>query len=195
MRGVDAVGRRFGYEVGHAHQVAILAEKIFDALSAPESLTPHHRTLMTAAALLHDVGYHIASESHHKHSLYLIKNSELTGFSEPERAVIANIARYHRGPLPKDRHPDYAALNAADAQLVCRLGGILRLANAFDRSHENRVSELVCEIEKGAIAIELLSEFECENELRDAERKKDLFEMAFQRRVTLTIRRGKAKRA
>lgn len=195
MRGVDAVGRRFGYEAGHAHQVAILAEKIFDALSAPENLRPHHRTLMTAAALLHDVGYHIASESHHKHSLYLIKNSELTGFSEPERAVIANIARYHRGPLPKDRHPDYAALNAADAQLVGRLGGIVRLANALDRSHENRVSDLVCEIEKSAIAIEIHSEFECENELRDADRKKDLFEMAFQRRVTLSLRRSKAKRA
>jgi len=60
------------------------------------------RTLMSAAALLHDVGYHIAHESHHKHSLYLIENSELTGFSEAERAVIANIARYHRGSPPKD---------------------------------------------------------------------------------------------
>lgn len=195
MRGVDAVGRRFGYEVGHAHQVAILAEKIFDALSITENLTPHHRTLMTAAALLHDVGYHIASDSHHKHSLYLIKNSELTGFSEPERAVIANIARYHRGPLPKNRHPDFAALNAADGQIVCRLGGIVRLANALDRSHESRISDLNCEIDKNAVTLELHSEDECENELRDAGRKKDLFEQAFQLSVNLTLRRTKAKRA
>ena len=195
MRGVDAVGRRFGYEIPHAYQVARLAEKIFDAISTTENLLPHHRTLMTAGALLHDVGYHIASDNHHKHSLYLIKNSELTGFSEPERAVIANIARYHRGPLPKNRHPDFALLNAADSELVCRLGGIVRLANSFDRSHENRVSDLVCELNGRSINIELVSEFDCENELFDAERKKDFFEQAFQRNVILNLKRIKAKSA
>lgn len=195
MRGVDAVGRRFGYEVAHAHQVARLAEKIFDALSAAENLTPHHRTLMTAAALLHDVGYHIASDSHHKHSLYLIRNSELTGFSEQERAVIANIARYHRGPLPKRRHPDFAALNTADSELVCRLGGIVRLANSLDRGHENKVSDLVCEFDGNGLSLELHSDFDCETELLDAERKKDMFEQAFQQRVSLTVKRTKAKSA
>lgn len=195
MRGVDAVGRRFGYEVAHAHQVARLAEKIFDAVSPAENLTPHHRTLMTAAALLHDVGYHIASDSHHKHSLYLIRNSELTGFSEQERAVIANIARYHRGPLPKPRHPDFAALNAADSELVCRLGGIVRLANSLDRGHENKVSNLICEYDGNGLSLELHSDFDCETELLDAERKKDLFEQAFQRKVGLRVKHTKAKSA
>ena len=196
MRGVDAVGRRFGYEVAHAHQVARLAEKIFEALSATEkNLTPHHRTLMTAAALLHDIGYHIASDSHHKHSLYLIRNSELTGFSEQERAVIANIARYHRGPLPKDRHPEFAALNAADREVVSRLGGIVRLANSLDRSHENKVSDLICASDGNGLTVELQSESACENELRDAEMRRDLFEQAFQQRVTLSLKRTKARRA
>jgi exopolyphosphatase/guanosine-5'-triphosphate,3'-diphosphate pyrophosphatase len=195
MRGVDAVGRRFGYEVAHAHQVAGLAEKIFDAVASFENLTPHHRTLMSAAALLHDVGYHIASDSHHKHSLYLIRNSELTGFSEQERAVIANIARYHRGPLPKRRHADYAALNAADSELVCRLGGIVRLANSLDRGHENKVSELICELGEGGLSLELHSDSDCETELLDAERKKDLFEQAFQRKVSLSLKPTKAKHA
>ena len=44
LRGVDAVGRRFEYEVGHAHQVARLAGKIFDFLMPVEPLTEHHRT-------------------------------------------------------------------------------------------------------------------------------------------------------
>jgi exopolyphosphatase/guanosine-5'-triphosphate,3'-diphosphate pyrophosphatase len=195
LRGVDAVGRRFGYEVGHAHQVARLSERIFDALAGFEGLTRHHRTLMTAAALLHDVGYHIASDSHHKHSLYLIRNSELTGFSEGERLVIANIARYHRGPLPKNRHPDYAALNTADRDLVCRLGGIVRLANALDRSHENRVDDLTCELHGRLVTLELHSESDCEKELLDADRKKDLFEQAFQRNVSVDVKRAKAKSA
>lgn len=195
MRAVNAVGLRFGYEVAHAHQVARLAEIIFDALAESENLSRHHRTLMTAGALLHDVGYHIASDSHHKHSLYLIKNSELTGFSEPERAVIANIARYHRGPLPKDRHQDFGVLNTADREVVCRLGGIVRLANALDRSHESRVASLTCHVDDRTLHLELRSPFDCENELLDAERKKDLFEQAFNLQVSLSVKRAKAQRA
>ena len=168
LRGVDAVGRRFAYEVGHAHQVARLAEKVFALLLPTETLTRHHRTLMLAAALLHDIGYHIAHESHHKHALYLIANSELTGFSEPERAVIANIARYHRGQLPKSRHPEFAALNTADKETVNRFGGIVRLADAFDRSHDNRVYDLTGQLEEGALSLQLHSMLDCENELLEA---------------------------
>lgn len=194
IRGVDAVGRRFEYEVGHAHQVARLAAKIFDFLTPVEPLNRHHRTLLLAGALLHDVGYHIANESHHKHSRYLIANSELTGFSESERAVIANIARYHRGPLPKNSHPEFEALNAADRETVCRLGGIVRLADALDRSHDSRVYDLECHI-NGTVNLELLSTKDCENELLEAERKKDLFEQAFRRTLNLSIKRIKAKMA
>lgn len=194
LRGVDAVGRRFGYEVSHAHQVARLAAKIFDFLAPTETLTRHHRTLLLAGALLHDVGYHIANDSHHKHSLYLIANSELTGFSESERAVIANIARYHRGPLPKNRHPEFAALNTADREIVCRLGGIVRLADALDRSHDSRVHDVHCYI-NGAVNFQLHSTLDCENELLEAERKKDLFEQAFERSLNLSVRRAKARRA
>ncbi len=196
LRGVHAVGRRFGYEEAHAHQVAVLAEKIFESVAPAEELSRHHRTLLLAAALLHDVGYHIAHESHHKHSLYLIANSELTGFSEAERAVIANIARYHRGPLPKDRHPEYAALNLADRETVCQLGGIVRLADALDRSHDSRVNDLRCDIDDaGNVHIQLRSDLDCENELLEAERKSDLFEQAFERTLSFSARRTKSKPA
>jgi len=195
LRGVHAVGRRFGYEEAHSHQVARLAEIIFDSLAASENLTRHERTLMSAAALLHDVGYHIAHESHHKHSLYLIENSELTGFSEAERAVIANIARYHRGSPPKERHLEYAALNKPDRETVCRLGAIVRVADALDRSHESRVADLRCIREGDLLQIQIRSELDCENELREANLKKEMLEEAFQFTVSLSVRSTKAKRA
>ena len=195
LRGVHAVGRRFGYEEAHAHQVARLAEAIFDSLAATENFTRHQRTLMSAAALLHDVGYHIAHESHHKHSLYLIENSELTGFSEAERAVIANVARYHRGSPPKERHPEYAALNAPDRETVCRLGAIVRLADALDRSHDGRVGELRCTRNGDVMQIQIRSSLDCENELREADLKKEMFEAAFQCAVNFSVRNTKAKRA
>lgn len=195
LRGVYAVGRRFGYEEAHSLQVARLAEKIFDALAPRENLTRHQRTLLSAAALLHDIGYHIAHQAHHKHALYLIKNSELTGFSEGERAVIANIARYHRGSSPKQRHFDFAALNKADQESVLKLGAILRLADALDRSHEARVHDLDCEVQEGVVIINLRTGTNCEKELSEAERKLAFFEQAFKCTLNLTARRARAQRA
>ncbi|MBV9957617.1 MAG: Ppx/GppA family phosphatase [Acidobacteria bacterium] len=194
LRGVHAVGRRFGYEEAHAQQVSRLAESIFDQLSESCGLTRHERTLLSAAALLHDVGYHIAHESHHKHALYLIKNSELTGFSEAEREVIANIARYHRGSLPKERHTDFAGLNQTDQETVSRLAAILRLADALDRSHDNRVRDLHCARDGQAARISLQAVADCEREIAAAEQKSDLFEKAFNCKLSFS-RSGFAKKA
>jgi len=186
LRGVHAVGRRFGYEEAHALQVAHLAEKIFDALAADHGLTRHDRVLLSAAALLHDTGYHIAHESHHKHALYLIKHSELTGFSEAEREVIANAARYHRGATPKERHPDYAALNQQDRQTVCRLAAILRVADALDRSHDSRVGDLAVTRDGAVTHVRLHAADDCDREIFAAEQKRDLFEQVFDCRLEVT---------
>jgi exopolyphosphatase/guanosine-5'-triphosphate,3'-diphosphate pyrophosphatase len=197
LRGVHAVGRRFGYEEAHARQVAGLAERIFDQLAVndgPAVLTRHHRTLLSAASLLHDVGYHIAHESHHKHALYLIKNSELTGFSEAECDVIANVARYHRGPAPRERHPDYAALNEADRETVFALAAILRIADSLDRSHDSRVSDVRCVRDGRLVHIQLSSSANCDREIFAAEQKSEMFEQVFGCRVSFS-RRAALKRA
>ena len=185
LRGVHAVGKRFGYEEAHAHQVARLAERIFDTMASNYNLTRHQRLLLSAAALLHDVGYHIAHEAHHKHSYYLIEHSELTGFSEAERAVIANIARYHKGSGPKDRHPNFAALDQIDRDTVSKLAGILRLADALDRRHDGRVIDLSFRRVRDLLTVQVVSALECEDELAEAERRLDLFQAAFKCLVRL----------
>ncbi len=196
LRGVHAVGRRFGYEEQHAHQVARLAERIFDYLMRSDLavLNRHHRTLLSAAALLHDAGYHIAHDAHHKHSLYLIRNSELTGFSEAEREVIAIVARYHRGPEPKDRHEEFAALDETDRATVRSLAAILRIADALDRRHDSRVGDLRCFRNGRAVQIELQASANCEREISAAEQRCALFEELFDCRLMFN-RRAVAKRA
>lgn len=186
LLGVLAVGRRFGYEEAHALQVARLAERIFDAVAPGFELSRHHRTLLSAAALLHDAGYHIAHEEHHKHGLYLIKNSELTGFSEAERSVIANVARYHRGATPKERHADYAALGAQDKQTVSRLASILRLADALDRSHDSRVRDLQFARSDAGLRLNLVAALECDREISAAEQRRELFEQIFDCKLEIT---------
>ena len=188
LRGVYAVGRRFGYEEAHAQQVTRLAESIFDYLAESFGMTRHQRTVLSAAALLHDAGYHIAHESHHKHALYLIKNSELTGFSEAERNVIANVARYHRGALPKERHTDYASLNQTDRDTVWRLGAIVRVADALDRRYDGRVRDVRCVLDGQILHVQLRSRQSCDREIQAAEQKSDMFEQAFGCKVNFSSR-------
>ena len=188
LRGVYAVGRRFGYEEAHAQQVTRLAEMLFDSLAEAYEMTRHQRTLLSAAALLHDAGYHIAHESHHKHALYLIKHSELTGFSEAERNVIANIARYHRGAVPKERHTEYASLNQPDRESVWRLGAIVRIADALDRRYDGRVRDLRFTSDGQVVHLQLRSGQSCDREIQAAEQKADMFEQAFGCKLTFSSR-------
>jgi len=179
LRGVFAIGRRYGYEERHALQVSDLAEKIFDQIAPLYNLKRRWRTLLSAAALLHDVGYHISHESHHKHTFYLIKHSEITGFTEPEKLFIANIARYHRGSLPKESHSEFMKLSEKDRRTVAQLGAILRLADALDHGYENRIKDLKFKRTAQNMSLKLISNEDCAAELKAVEQKKDLFEAAF----------------
>ncbi|REJ75368.1 MAG: Ppx/GppA family phosphatase [Acidobacteria bacterium] len=194
LRDVFAVGRRFGYEEQHALQVASIAERIFDGLSAHFKLARRERTLLSAAALLHDVGYHISHESHHKHSLYLIKNSEMTGFSESEKLLIANIARYHRKSLPSRSHPDYAVLRKPEKALVRRLSSILRLADGLDRSYKRKVREIRIEADRDVVTLTLVGERDLSNEVYATKLKKEAFEREFKCHLNVVQERSAPKK-
>ena len=181
-RGVHAVGGASATR-GHAHRWPF-AEKI---LGPPRPARGHepNRTLISAAPPLHESATN-AHESHHKHTLYLIKNSELTGFSEAERGVIANVARYHRGSPPKDRHADFAALKPADRETARRLAAILRLADALDRNHDGRVRDIKFKHDGHQARLSLRAEEDCERELEAVERRRDIFEQVFDCELTVT---------
>ncbi len=170
-------------EEPHALHVATLALSLFDALSVPFSLKKSDRKLLEAAALLHDVGYFIAYSSHHKHSYHLIRHAELFGFTPPEREMIAQIARYHRKSLPKRKHEAFQALHEDDRQRVCRLGGILRLADGLDRRRSATVQSVSCTLGDDKVTICVNGTEDVSLELFGAEAKKELFEKAFGVRV------------
>src|SRR5262249_15226640 len=99
------------------------------------------REYLEAAALLCNVGLFVSHAAHHKHSYYVIRNSEhLTGFTDREIELIALIARYHRKSAPKPSHAEFAALDDDDQRLVRACAGLLRIAIALDRSHDGRVA-------------------------------------------------------
>ncbi|MFN4175005.1 MAG: HD domain-containing protein, partial [Parachlamydiaceae bacterium] len=157
------------------------------------NLKRHGRTLLSAAAILHDIGYHISHESHHKHSLYLIKHSEITGFTETEKAVIANIARYHRGSLPKEKHADFMALSEADQKIVWKLGAILRLADALDHGYEKHIKDIEIKRSRNDLSLKIVSNGNYSVELQAVERKKDMFETAFNCKLNVATEKFLAK--
>ena len=125
----------------HSSTVARLALDLFDGLRPWHDLGDDARELLEASALLANVGLFVAHSGHHKHSYYLIRNSEhLTGFTDHEIEVIAQVARYHRKSAPKESHPEFAALRRRDQRLVRLLAGILRIAIALDRSRVGSVA-------------------------------------------------------
>ncbi len=94
--GAIALGRRYLFDEGHATHVARLASSIFDQLKERHGLSDDDRRVLLAAAVLHDIGSFVSSKRHHKHTLYLVSQSELPGFAPREILLVANVARYHR---------------------------------------------------------------------------------------------------
>jgi len=129
-------------EPAHGRHVAKLAGKIFTQLAEPFGLAVADQPYLEAAARLQDVGYLINYDQHHKHSYHLILNSNLSGFRPRELELIANVARYHRGAYPKQKHDNFRQLPPEDQQRVRQLASILRIAGGLDRSHSQQVTDV-----------------------------------------------------
>ena len=100
---MTAMARRYGVPLPHARKVAALAHTLFDSLQSLHALPPAYGKAIEAAAYLHDTGHYISDTRHHRHSFYLVANSDMPGFTERERRLIANLCRYHRKSTPAQR--------------------------------------------------------------------------------------------
>src|SRR5947209_8762830 len=123
----------------HARQVTRLSRELFAATLPLHKLDIDALRLLERAAFLHNTGMTIQSRRHHKLSFRLIKQTELPDFTDEERHEIACIARYHRRALPSMSHEEFAALSRKARKRVSALSALLRIADAFDYSHDGCV--------------------------------------------------------
>jgi exopolyphosphatase/guanosine-5'-triphosphate,3'-diphosphate pyrophosphatase len=182
-RAVLDFARRHAWDEPHCRRVTTLALSLFDQTATLHRLDLAARELLEVAGLLHDVGYAVAQSSHHKHSLYLIRNADLDAFTPRERDLVANIARYHRKALPTDRHVEYMALDQDDRTLVRRLAALLRLADGLDADHFQVVEEATVVDRGDHLRLELRARDAPDLDMWAAERNGDLFELEFGRRI------------
>lgn len=153
IRSAITLGRRFDFNEKHARHVATLCRKLFADLQAEHQLEPKLELLLYLAALLHEIGMYINARSNHKHSMYLIRNSELFGLSRRDVLLVALVARYHRRSSPQPTHEGYAALDRADRVAVSKLAAILRLAIALDDSRSQRINDIQCRSDSKRLVI------------------------------------------
>lgn len=187
-RSVLSIARRYNYDSAHSMLVARLAFRIFNETRSLHGLGDEQGKLLEYAALLHDIGYHIAHNNHHRHSLYLIKNSEMPGFTGSEIAVIAGVARYHRGSMPtsardaraRREHEDFTSLDRSLRRIVLRLAAILRIADALDRTYAQLVADVECRMTGSEVVFRVKSQADCELELWAADRKAEWFRDLYQ---------------
>jgi exopolyphosphatase/guanosine-5'-triphosphate,3'-diphosphate pyrophosphatase len=141
-RSVRDLAERSHYEVPHARQVQKLSLRLFDSIGAKIGCAPEDRNTLADAALLHDIGYTINYDKHHKHSYHLISHADLLGMTPTEQIVIANVARYHRGAEPRRSHSNFGPLGPSEKARIRRLSAILRVADGLDRGHTAAVSDI-----------------------------------------------------
>jgi exopolyphosphatase / guanosine-5'-triphosphate,3'-diphosphate pyrophosphatase len=183
-RTVRRMAERYGVSMKHADQVARLAGELFDGLESVHGLEPHWGGVLEAAAYLHDIGHFVSSTRHHRHSYYVVANSDLPAFTERERIMIANLCRYHRKNMPKPNQENYKALDDGEKRTLHSLLPLLRLADNLDRGQEQRVRKVAAAISDAEIVLTLAHSGDIELEIWAAAQQAGVFEQAYGRRLT-----------
>jgi exopolyphosphatase/guanosine-5'-triphosphate,3'-diphosphate pyrophosphatase len=179
LRSARILAARYQSDARHGDHVSELCDRFFKELADLHQLTAHDALLLQVAAILHEVGTFISPRAHHKHSEYIILNSEIFGLDRLDVTLVALIARYHRHATPRLDHPSYAALNTDDRIRICKLAAILRVADALERTHDQRVSQIEIRRTPHKLHLRLPSISDAAVERLAMTSKADLFEQVF----------------
>jgi len=184
------VGARYDFDARHGELVMHLAARLFDDLRHEHGLGERDRLLLRAAALLHDIGDFVRYDGHHKHSHYLILHADIMGLTPDERAIVANVARYHRKSVPDASHPNFRDLDKDARAKVRALAAILRIADALDREHLGKVKDVRGEVDvtRGRLLLTVAGDEERELEEWTVRAKSGLLKDVFGLEVELIPR-------
>lgn len=194
QRGViEAMARKYGVSMKHVRQVATLSHRLFEILQPLHQLPPAAGKLLEAAGYLHDVGHFVSNTGHHKHSAYLVANSDMPGFTDKERLTIAALCRFHRKSMPEARHSHYQALEPDARRQVLMLAPLLRIADSLDRAHEQKVRDLTSALRDGNLNLLVHAEDDVDLEIWSANDAAKAFRDVYGK--SLALQRAKANRA
>src|ERR1700726_3267574 len=99
------------------------------------------------------------------------------------KAVTALVRYHNRKSEPAGHHAAYSSLNNSDKRITRRLAAVLRIAEALDHSHRQRVTTLGTAFQRGAVGVQVSARGDAAEDLRNADRSAELFEKEFHVRM------------
>ena len=183
---LDNVISYLGLNRDHAYQIWCLFSSLFEQLKPVHKIEQPLTKVIKTAALLHDAGITINYYDHHKHSFYMILNSDLHGLSHRELLMAACVAGSHRKDDFKITIDNYSLLiNDADLLLIRQLGVLLKLCESFDRRKQRYIREVRCAVQGDTVTMKLDSEAEPRLEMDEARESGPLFEKLFGKKLAI----------
>ena len=176
---------RYDDEPIHSDHVAMLAVELFDALEPWHRLGARERELQQCGALLHDIGWSqtVEGRGHHKKSARMILREKWRHLAPEEVEIVSQVARYHRKTMPLPDHAEFHALSEIAQRQVMVLGGILRVADALDRTHTGKITGIEATVTEDALLVRVQARGSWEAESAMFETKRDMLELASGRAV------------
>lgn len=149
-----SIAKRYGSYQPHLKALYRLSDEIFDAMKKFHGLSKRHRVLMECIAILHDCGKYISLADASSCSYTIIMTSEILGLTHKERELIATTVEFNRKPVePYDNMSD--RFTQEEYLLILKLLAILKVANALDRSHKQKIKNVSMKVKDNELVINI----------------------------------------
>jgi exopolyphosphatase/guanosine-5'-triphosphate,3'-diphosphate pyrophosphatase len=182
------IAKRYSSGKNHIQGTTDIALTIFDSIKKVHGMGQRERLLLQIAVQLHDCGKYISMGDVAECSYRIIMATEIIGLSTEERQIIASAVRYNTTEFVYYR--DFDTETGVDKNrylLIAKLTAILRLANAMDRSHYQKVKSLKAVFKDRELQLVIDSDRDISLELGLLKDKVAFFEEVFG--IRLVIRR------
>lgn len=137
----------------HSKTVENFSLFLFDKLKKLHGLGKKERVLLQVSVILHDIGKFVNLRRHYFYSYHLIQSLDMLGFSNKEKDIIANTAYYHSRIVPNNNDTYYSMLDNQAKALVSKLTAIVRLADALDASHQQKISSIEVNLKENKLEV------------------------------------------
>jgi exopolyphosphatase / guanosine-5'-triphosphate,3'-diphosphate pyrophosphatase len=176
-----SLSRRYNIDARHAAQVRDLAMQLFQSLRDLHRLPPDYAQWIGAAAMLHELGSFVNRSGRHRHTWYLVANSEVFGFSPDQRHIIAAIARYMGKSRPSERDREVRNLRPAARELLDRAVVLLRIARSLNQGRRGIVQKVRARQAGAQVILQLTGKSDMDLEVWTAEKERSYFRDVFGR--------------
>jgi len=142
-------------DLHHALHVRESALLLFSSLKSVHQLPVGYREWLSAAAMLYEVGDYVNRNGHHRHTYYIIANSEILGYTPQQRRVIGSIARYLGKSRPTPGDGPMNALSPEEQENVKKASVLLRIARALNMGRSQSVEKVGVSARNGRVSMKL----------------------------------------